>query len=194
MEEMQTTIDIQAKQINSLQVERDRIKVKYEKLEEDCQKLKLRLDMQEHCPNIVKNNIPEEHKYNRSLNDTERCCSVGFGTIKTEGSAESNKPLLKVTMEPESTKQQSQKHSVQALMKIIALCLLYRTSSKTSISQNSKNLQRVYSQMSQQTWKQVIQEAAQQLPKLKANNSDCLNQWWGPASQEWNPPKIAAAH
>ncbi|CAO1315252.1 unnamed protein product [Diamesa tonsa] len=52
MEEMQTTIDIQAKQINSLQVERDRIKVKYEKLEEDCQKLKLRLDMQEQRPNI----------------------------------------------------------------------------------------------------------------------------------------------
>lgn len=196
MDEMMVTIEQQAKKINSLekrcdhlQNERDKITAKYEKLQHEHQKLKLKANNK----NEARNTIPEEHKYTRNASELDSC--VGSLSIKTEGSAESQKPLLKVTkMENESTKPSahSQKKSdVKALLKIILLCLLYKNSSKISTSNSiSKNLQKAFSRMSHQTWKQVFQEASLQLPKMKAKNSHCLNQWWGPATREWNPPKI----
>jgi len=77
-----------------------------------------------------------------------------------------------------------------ALWKIIALCLLYRTCSKISTPADWKNWPKAYSQMSQQTLKMMLQKAATELPKLKASQSQCLDQWWGPKQKSWNPAKI----
>jgi Basic region leucine zipper len=205
MEEMQDTIDEQSKQICQLErrceqisCDRDKILAKYEKLDREYQKLKARTSSKQEA----RHSIPEEHKYTRSASeDTSVDGCVGSFTIKTEGSAESPKPLLKVTkMEIESTKpstkvQNLSKSDVKSLVKVIMLCFLYRSSSKTSSSTNStwSNLQKVCSKMSRQTWKQVVQQAASQMPRSKANNSHCLNNWWGPKTQEWNPPKIEVA-
>lgn len=78
-----------------------------------------------------------------------------------------------------------------ALWKIIALCLLYRTFSKISMPADLKSLPRACSQMSQRTLKALLQQAAAQLPKLKAPQSQCLDQWWGPKQKNWNPAKIS---
>ena len=90
--------------------------------------------------------------------------------------------------------------TLAALWRIVALCLLYKTcssstSSTTTMKNNSmpaswKNLPKVYSQISQQTWKQAIERAMKLLPKLQAEQSACLDQWWGPKQSAWNPAKI----
>lgn len=207
MEEMQDTIEQQSEQISSLERrcnlltnERDKIMAKYEKLEKDYQKLKA--TNKGNCKQETRhNNIPEEHKYTRSaLEETTVDSCVGSLSIKTEGSAESLTPLLKVTkMEIESTKRSTKVHSqkkseVKALLKVIMLCLLFRSSSKISNSTNStlSSLQKACSKMSRQTWKQMFHQASLQMPKARAANSHCLNQWWGSKTQEWSPPKIPA--
>lgn len=202
MEEMQETIEQQSTQIFGLEQrcekltdERDKILAKYEKLEKEYQKLKARTASQKP---LTEHNIPEEHKYTRSAYDEDSVDScVGSFTIKTEGSAES-KPLLKVPlMEIESTKRltkaRQSKSEVEALLKVIMLCLLYRSSSKISNSTNStlSSLQKACSKMSPQIWKQMFHQASMQMPKAKAANSNCLNEWWGPTTKQWNPPKIA---
>lgn len=205
MEEMQDTIELQAKKISVLErkceqyeTERNKILAKFEKLEKEHQKMKARLTPSRPTMN---HNIPEEHKYNRSFTDevkVESC--VGSSTIKTEGSAESQSPLLKVKMEVESTKRSTKaknqkKSDVKAMLKVILLCLLYKNSSKTlnSTSSTLSSLQKACSKMSRQTWLEVFHRASLQMPKAKAVNSTCLNHWWGPTTQEWNPPKIAVA-
>jgi Basic region leucine zipper len=204
MEEMQDTIDMQTKHINILERkcdqisnDRDKILAKFEKLEKEHQKLKARTSI---TRPVTSHNIPEEHKYTRSFEDEANVDSfVGSLSIKTEGSAESQKPLLKVKMETESTKRstkpKNQKNDVEALLKVIMLCLLYKNSSKISNSTSStlKSLQKVCSQMSRQMWQEVLHQAAQKMPKAQAANSACLNRWWGPTTQEWNPPKIVVA-
>lgn len=205
MEEMQDTIDHQCKKItilekkcDQLSSERDKILAKYEKLEKEHQKLKLRPSIRQPA---MRHSIPEEHKYTRSAHeDTSIDSCVGSFTIKTEGSAESEKPLLKVKlMDIESTKRSikvnhREKSEVKALLKVILLCLLYKNSSKTSSSTKStlSSLQKTSSKISHQTWRQMFHRAALLMPKAKALNSQCLNHWWGPTNKEWNPPKIAA--
>jgi X box-binding protein 1 len=204
MDEMQVTIEEQCQTICNLErrceqisCERDKIAAKYEKLEREHQKLKARSN---YARQESRNTIPEEHKYTRSaLEDTSDEGCIGSFTIKTEGSAES-KPLLKVSkMEIESIKRSSKvprsKSEVKALLKVILLCLLYRNSSKLSSSASTtlSSLQKACSKMSHQTWKQLVQQASQQMPKAKAMNSQCLNSWWGPQTREWNPPKIEVA-
>lgn len=77
----------------------------------------------------------------------------------------------------------SNKSSLESLWKIVALCLLYKTCSstktKSSMPINLRNLQKVCLPISQQTWKQIIEKATRLLPKLQAEKSDCLDQWWG---------------
>lgn len=121
--------------------------------------------------------------------------NVGCGT-NIHGSAESNKPLPQ-ELEPQSTIHSVEKEQLAtdnndsiALWKIIALCLLYRTCSKTSTHLDWKSLPKLCSQMPSQSWQKILLQAASQLPKLKAPQSECLDQWWGPKQSSWNPPKI----
>lgn len=74
-----------------------------------------------------------------------------------------------------------------ALWRIIAICLLYRTCSKISTCPSSKSLPKACSQMSAQTWKALIAQAALRLPKMTAPAAACLDQWWGPQQNSWNP-------
>lgn len=98
-------------------------------------------------------------------------------------------------MDSQSTKEQLRKsNSMAALWRIVALCLLYKTCSssmKSSMPANWKNLPKACLPISQQTWKQAIERAMKLLPKLQAEQSDCLDQWWGPQQSAWNPANIA---
>lgn len=146
-----------------LQSERDELALRNEELERQMEELKRRLN--------------------------ER--SVGCATT-TNGSAESL-PLLK-ELESQSilrTIKKSENSNGSVLWKIIALCLLYRTCSKTSMHPDWKNLQKACSQMSSQTWQTILLETARQMPKQTAQQSECLDQWWGPDQSSWNPPKIS---
>lgn len=203
MEEMQVRLDKFEKEISQWETKYNQLRTKYEKLEKENRKLKA----QSHAKHeVVKHSIPEEHKYTRSLcEDTkiEDNC-VDSVIIKTEGPAASSEPLQKVIkMNTETTEKSARKYSqhkmndVKALLKVIVLCLLYRNSSKTSTcSTTLKNLQKVLSLNSTLTSKQILQWAIAQMPKRRAANASCLDQWWtsdclGPQNREWSPPKIA---
>lgn len=104
-------------------------------------------------------------------------------------------------------KQQLKKNAtVSSLWRVIALCLLYKicsypTSKSTKersmmqslMPESWKNLPKACLPISPQTWKQAIERAMRLLPKLQAEQSDCLDQWWGPQQSAWNPANIKSA-
>lgn len=213
MEEMVVMIEKYEKEVSHWKTKFNQMQTKYEKLEKENRKLKANQSSHNNNNNnnivkkdIITHSIPEEHKYTRSfVEDTkreDRC--VDSVVIKTEGPAASSEPLQKVMMmNTESTEKSPKKYSqhkmseVKALLKVVLLCLLYKNSSKTSTCNSTlKSLQKVLSLNSTLTSKQILQWAIAQMPKKKATNSSCLDQWWtskclGPQNREWNPPKIA---
>lgn len=220
MDEMDYTIKLLTQENDTLKskfscltVENQTLSRRNNELEQQLQEITKRLDgrqFNESC------SMKKEAMDSESM---PRWMGCGINTFEN-GSAESNtNPLPKGTpLKPQSIQQHaiddecnSQKfqqtlnkklstmsetmsNSVNtdsaALWKIIALCLLYRTCSKISMPADWKNLPKVCSQMSQQTLKIMLQEAATHLPKLKATQSQCLDQWWGPKQKTWNPAKI----
>lgn len=206
MEEMLVTIEKQTKEISQWEHRYNQLKTKYDKLEREVTKLKQAnkstSSNSKHAPQH--HSIPEEHKYTRLSQDqkNDKDSFVGSAFIKSEGPAASAKPLPKVlTMKSETTEKSpvnsQKKNDVRALLKVVMLCLLYKNSSLESTSNTTlKSLQRALSPISTQTWKSILQQAVAQMPKMKAANANCLDQWWisqclGPENREWNPPKIA---
>uniref|UniRef100_A0AAG5DKA0 X-box-binding protein 1 n=1 Tax=Anopheles atroparvus TaxID=41427 RepID=A0AAG5DKA0_ANOAO len=203
MEEMEKTIQEQADQISELQdrcsalaAEKSEMHGKYLSLERRFEELQRRLEAQEKDNGRAKNGIL--HRVGQSLAATasdDDGGSVGCATAgRLSGSAASprcpqqqglNKggPAEAQTTLPPSTSDER----LTALWKIIAICLLYRTCSKISTCPSSKSLPKAYSQVSAQTWKALIAQAARLMPKAAAPASACLDQWWGPQQQSWNP-------
>lgn len=212
MEEMVIMIEKYEKEITHWKTKFNQLQTKYEKVEKENRKLKANQSSHNNSnikdivkKDIVAHSIPEEHKYTRSFvedtNTEDRC--IDSVIIKTEGPAASSEPLQKVMMmNTKSIEKSPKKYSqhkmneVKALLKVVLLCLLYKNSSKTSTCNSTlKNLQKVLSLNSTPTSKQILQWAIAQMPKKKAINSSCLDQWWtskclGPQNREWNPPKI----
>lgn len=209
VEEMADKLERYEKEISQWETKYNQLKTKYEKLEKENRKLKSQNQANKIAikqETLLSHSIPEEHKYTRSFAEEatkiEDNC-VGSVIIKNEGPAASSEPLQKVmkmnTVSTEkSPKKQSQQqvNDVKALLKVIILCLLYKNSSKTSTcSTTLKSLLKALSPNSTLTSKQILQWAISQMPKKKASNSSCLDQWWnskclGPQNREWNPPKI----
>ncbi|XP_055372365.1 LOW QUALITY PROTEIN: uncharacterized protein LOC129606217 [Condylostylus longicornis] len=143
----------------------------------------------------------KEEKFNISAScDEMKSDCIDSDSNNSNRSAESiTYPLPKGTV-PESmlfgyTKQQGKDYykgkAVTPLLKIIMLCLLYKICSKTSTSTNLKistlkNLPNFYSQMSQKSWKKIIERAAMLMPKVQAKQSNCLDEWWGPHQNAWS--------
>ena len=184
MEDMEVTISelqnenktLQNK-CNRLESEKDALDDKNKKLEQQLIELQRRLDEQKSKQEqIIKNDVKVA------------TCDIGCNT-HFDGSAESLYPQQKGAV-LQSITRNANDNETTALWKIIALCLLYRTCSKISTYPVLKNLPRVYSQMSPQTWKSLLQEVANELPKVKAPQSECLDHWWGPQQKTWNPAKL----
>lgn len=195
-EELLAKNEEQVKRILLLEKENKQLQAKNDKLEKENQKLKaqnLQYQLQSQIKQKNHHNIPEEHKYNRVNDEISNLKSDNFDDsvhIKTEGPAVSNfiKPLPKVSMmSSESTKKSSKEFRQQmTLIQVIMLCLFYKNSLKTS---TLKKLQTTCSTISIPVLKQMIQR----LPRYKAPNAQCLDQWWGSHNRQWNPPKIEVA-
>lgn len=213
MEEMVDTIEKQSKEITQWKNQCNQLKLKCEKLEKELAKLKIsKKSAIKQEEEKVSHSIPEEHKYTRLAPRDEKKSTddnfVGSIFIKPEPAAFNDIPLQKVNMmKTETTERSSEKYSqkrksdVMALLRVIILCLLYKNSSmeSTSMMKNFKilkTLQKSSSQISRQELKQILQQAISEMPKKKAMNSNCLDQWWGRQqclgreNQQWTPPKI----
>lgn len=195
VEEMADTIEEQSRTIASWESKYKQLQSKYDKLEKELKKLKA--SKQE--VKVKHHSIPEEHKYTRTAVEemTEEDNSTDSGCIKSEGPAVSIiKPLPKVSkMQSNSTEKSSKKfrHESQkskALLQLIMLCLFYKSSLKTSTLKKSPMTS---SMISTKALKQMIQKAASQMPRYKAANANCLDQWWGSHTRQWNPMKIEVA-
>lgn len=192
VDEMVETITEQSRTIASWESKYKQLQAKYDKLERELKKLKASKQEVKH------HSIPEEHKYTRIADETTKgdIC-VDSVSIKTEGPAVSNiKPLPKVSkMLSELTEKSSRKfrhdsQKTKALLQVIMLCLFYKNSLKTSTLKKSPTTSSV---ISMPALKKMIQKAASEIPRYKAINSDCLDQWWGSHNRQWNPMEIAVA-
>lgn len=198
MEEMDFIIQQQTDQINELQVkcdtlqsEKEAIYNKYLDLENRFEELKRRLDEQQQqmtTPAITIKSEPTAHVAPHSVGSASNL-------LGSAASAQTPQQQGTISMEAQTTLSQDKTglktddEKLAALWKIIALCLLYRTCSKTSMSPSSKSSPKAYWPMSQASWKALIEEAARQMPKMQASDAECLNQWWGPHQNSWNPAK-----
>lgn len=196
VEEMMDTIHEQARTISSWETKYKQLQTKYDKLERELKKLKAST---KEVKQPKHHSIPEEHKYTRiaadEMTENENCADSIC--IKSEGPAVSIiKPLPKVSkMHLESTERSSKKfrHDNQkkrALIQLIMLCLFYKSTLKSSAT--SKKSPMSSSKISMQALKQKIQKAASLMPRYKALNAHCLDQWWGSHNHQWNPMGIEA--
>lgn len=194
MEEMDQTIQEQSDQISELQIkcemlqsEKEAIYGKYLDLESRFEELKARLDEQQ---------LQQTTQIKLEPN-AANSCSVGSVSTLLGSAASAPLPLQQgpYSMEAQTTLHQDRKsrtnndEKVAALWKIIALCLLYRTCSKTSTCPNLKSSPKACWPTSPASWKALIEEAARQMPKMQAPAAECLDQWWGPHQNSWNPAK-----
>jgi hypothetical protein len=195
VEDMVETIEQQARKITSLEKENKQLHAKYDKLEREFQRFKA-LSSSNKKQQQQQHSIPEEHKYNRTLDEemTDRDISADFNRIKSDGSAVSNfKPLPKVSqMRLKSTVKSARKFPQQdktkALVQLLILCLFYKKS-MTSLSASSLKKLMTYSKISTQSLKEALME----MPRYKAINAHCLDNWWGSHNHQWNPMKIEVA-
>lgn len=202
MEEMDYTIQQQTDQITELQIkcdalqsEKETIYSKYLDLESRFEELKRRLDEQQQQQQMT---TPSTITIKSEPIGPVASHSVGSASTLLGSAASAPTPQQQgtISLEAQTTLSQDEtglktddKEKVAALWKIIALCLLYRTCSKTSTCPSSKSSPKAYWPMSQASWKALIEEAAQQMPKMQAPAAECLNQWWGPHQNGWNPAK-----
>lgn len=196
VEEMMGTMDDQARTIASWEIRYKQLQSKYDKLERELKKLKA--SKPQEVKQEYHSNIPEEHKYTRIADEiTKREIFADSAHIESEGPAVSNiKPLPKVSqMRSESTEKSSRKfrpasQNTKALLQLIMLCLFYKSSLKTSTLRTSPTTS---SAISTQALIQKIQKIASQIPRFKAANAQCLDQWWGSHNRQWNPMGIEVA-
>lgn len=194
MEEMEFTIQQQTDQISELQMkcdtlqsEKEAIYSKYLDLEARFEELNRRLDEQQQQMTTIKSEpIAPVASHSVGSASTLLGSAVSAKTPQQQGTISME---AQTTLSQDETGLKTTDEKVAALWKIIALCLLYRTCSKTSTCPSSKSSPKAYWPMSQASWKALIEEAARQMPKMQAPASECLNQWWGPHQNSWNPAK-----
>lgn len=204
MEEMEQTVNELTEQTemlknkcDSLQAINESLLIKNHKLDKEVEMLKEQLKQLQSAQELQPQQQKQEQVSQKSLD------CVDFDSLLKGSAVSLINPLPQGMKESKSMTQNKgynnkrpvfDESSVAALWKIVALCLLYKTCSKISTPLNWKSLPKVYSQISLQTWKEAIQKATQMLPKMKASQSDCLDQWWGPHQKSWNPANIPATN
>lgn len=202
MEEMEFTIQQQTDQISELQMkcdtlqsEKEAIYSKYLDLESRFEELTRRLDEQQQQQQQMTTTSPITIKSEPIAPVASHSVGSASTLLGSAASAPTPQQQGSISMEAQTTLSQDETglknddEKIAALWKIIALCLLYRTCSKTSMCPSSKSLPKASWPMSQASWKALIEEAARQMPKMQAPAAECLDQWWGPHQNSWNPAK-----
>lgn len=202
MEDMEKTVQEQSDQINelqskcdSLEQEKNAIYGKYLDLEGRFEELKRRLDEQQQQQQQQQEQISTAIDIKTEPSPDVASDSVGCVSTLLGSAASAPFPLQQgpFSMETQTTLREclskTTDEKVAALWRIIALCLLYRTCSKTSMCPSSKSSPKASWPTSPASWKSLIEEAARQMPKMQAPAAECLDQWWGPHQNGWNPAK-----
>lgn len=203
MEDMEKTIQEQSDQINelqskceSLEQEKNAIYGKYLDLEVRFEELKRRLDEQQQQQQQQQEQISATTMHIKTepsadvASDSVGCVSTLLGSAASAPFPLQQGPF---SMETQTTLREclskTTDEKVAALWRIVALCLLYRTCSKTSMCPSSKSSPKASWPTSPASWKSLIEEAAREMPKMRAPSAECLDQWWGPHQNGWNPAK-----
>lgn len=201
MEEMEQTIQQQTDQISelqmkcaSLQAKKDTYYSKCLELESRQEELERRLnDLQQHLQLATAVKSPMEPQSTPVAPHSVGSASTLLGSA---ASAQTPQQQGTISMEAQTTLSQARtmgpktdEEKIATLWKIVALCLLYRTCSKTSTSPSWKSSPKASWPMSQASWKELIREASRLMPKAQAPAAECLDQWWGPHQNSWNPAK-----
>lgn len=195
MEEMEQTIQQQTDQISelqlkcaSLQAEKDTYYSKCLDLENRQAELERRLnDLQQHLQlNAIKSETTTP-----AASHSVGSASTLLGSAASAQTPQQQGSLMEAqtTLSQDKMGLKTDEEKVATLWKIVALCLLYRTCSKTSTCPSSKSSPKAFWPMSQANWKELIREASRLMPKAQAPAAECLDQWWGPHQNSWNPAK-----
>lgn len=206
MEEMEYEIkeltdktEILQNKCDSLQAINESLLAKNHKLDSELEVLRQELaDLKQQQQQYTTRSIAPNNQSNSQPNASagaEGCASTILGSAASNAD-----PLPQGTQQVDTqssarllAEQLKSSRSMASLWKVVALCLLYKTclaTTRNSTSSASKSWPKVCSQISQQTWRQALERAAQLLPKMQATQSDCLDQWWGPQQSAWNPAGI----
>lgn len=182
--------------VKRLTNENQKLMTQNKKLEQRINELEMELSIQRNNKMNIDDNdkLTNEHLIGTNIITNKNGSAVSTDPLQ-QGATIKFVPMKRsIAMEAMSTNVTTQpkrnSNDSAALWKIIALCLLYRICSNKSIQKDSKNLPKIFSKMSQQTLRAMLQQATLQLPRLKAPQSQCLDLWWGPKQKTWNPAKI----
>lgn len=199
MEDMEQTIQQQTEQISELQMKCASLQSEKDTYYSKCLVLESRQEELERRLNELQQQIQLSSTIKSEPTMAPVAShSVGSASTLLGSAASAQTPQQQgiTSMEAQTTlsqdrinHQQTDEERVAALWKIIALCLLYRTCSKTSMCPSSKSSPKAFWPTSQASWKELIEEAARLMPKMQAPAAECLNQWWGPHQNSWNPAK-----
>uniref|UniRef100_W8C833 X-box-binding protein 1 n=1 Tax=Ceratitis capitata TaxID=7213 RepID=W8C833_CERCA len=195
IEDLTQKTEILQNKCESLQAINESLLEKNHKLDMEVELLRQKLDEVQQKQKKQEEQLASNAAKLKAKNTVETC--AGCESI-LNGSAVSiyTDPLQQgsTQMDSQSTEEQLKKsNSVASLWRIIALCLLFKicsSSTKNSMPANWKNLPKASWPISQRTWKLVMERAMKMMPKSQASQSDCLDQWWGPKQNAWNPANI----
>lgn len=162
----------------SLEKENRALREKNDSLEQQMKELRERMDRQ------------DEAIFNTAKTTTTTTVS-GSSTNKTIdlGSAASINvdPQQQGLLEDPKTAEQAMR-----LWRVITLCLVYKICSPATslISANWKNLPSPCSPTLVSKWQTIAQKMEAEMPRMRAPYHQCLDKWWGPAQQSWNPKAV----
>lgn len=200
MEEMEQTIQQQTDQISELQLKCASLQAEKDTYYSKCLALESRQEELERRLNDLQQHLQLATTAAKSEPQPTPVASHSVGSASTllgsAASAQTPQQQGTISMEAQTTLSQDRtmdpktdEEKVATLWKIVALCLLYRTCSKNSTCPNWKSSPKASWPMSQASWKELIREASRLMPKAQAPAAECLDQWWGPHQNSWNPAK-----
>lgn len=187
MEEMESKIATQAKEIRTLTDTCKQLKKDKHDLEKVCK------DLETRCENMERKLLEQQEKYEANL--TSRV--IGSAT-KFNGSAVSYNPQqLELVAESiarnarnSSSNSQNQSQStssqIQAVLNLITLCIAYKTGSKDVTSRNLNSLPTAYWEILQQKLKKTASQQQQQQESTNAFQDQPL------IKSQWEPQPLEA--
>lgn len=200
MEDMEKTIfDLNEKaqmlqnKCNTLEAINESLMTKNQKLDNQVQELeklvvKLQHQMEKQHLNTMTPNVQSDSTSDDSINSNRSAASI-FNPLQKGMDSER---MLSNCMNQQNRSCYKDKTATAPILKIIMLCLLYKICSKMSMSTKSeismlKNSPISCLLESQKTRREILTRAKMFLVNMQ---SDCLEKWWGPQQNAWNPAAL----
>ncbi|KAH0560320.1 X-box-binding protein 1 [Cotesia glomerata] len=194
------------------QTSRDRKKAKLDELEETVRTLVEKNELiAEECDSLraqnealcAENQRLKEGDKSVNKTDSDRYCSMCMGRVgcvaPALGSAVSPINPLPQGGATQLAPSLTPSASAEILLKILTLYLLWRnslpTSKVTAMSNDSKNLQKVFCEKLPLAWKLMLRDQVIRSPsrKIPLKNLMIQKKWWGRHQKMWKPVQSAVA-